>query len=152
MDKFHTAEILIHDFSTRHGIEVSFSENGVFGILLDEKVHITLRFEPEYGALLLHAPVGRMPASDSPGYCEFLTDILTANYLWKGGDGLTLSLALDVLYAQKLLIISNLAVNDLDNHLFSAAKTVLTWRDKLMPDDTLDVAPPFEWKGVINYG
>jgi hypothetical protein len=152
MDKFHTAEILIHDFSTRHGIEVSFSENGIFGILLDEKVHVTLRFEPEYGALLLHAPIGRMPASDSPGYGEFLLNILTANYLWKGGDGLTLSLALDVLYAQKLLIISNLAVNDLDNHLFSAAKTVLAWRNKLEPSVEAVVTPPLEWKGMINYG
>ena len=152
MNNFDAADKLVREFSNLHGIEVSFSETAICGLMLDEKFHITLRFEPDFDALLMHASIGALPTKDKSAYTDLLLEILAANYLWRGAAGATLSLALDVLTVQQLLPVVNLTVEDFEEQLFKLGQTVSTWQQRLENFNSLESTTSSDRPNMIKYG
>ncbi len=90
MDTFEQALALMRAAGEGLGAQLEPDETGACGLLIDDRLEVTLRYEPTPPAVLLYCPVGELPQQR---VAAALRHLLEANHLWEGGRGATWSLA-----------------------------------------------------------
>jgi Tir chaperone protein (CesT) family len=90
MDMLEQAHALMRSVGMRLGVELEPDADGACGLRIDDKLAVTLRYEPTPPAMLAYSPVGILP---EVAVEPVLRDLLEANHVWEGARGATWSLA-----------------------------------------------------------
>jgi hypothetical protein len=129
---------LLDDLGMMLGIgSLSLDEDDRCAFGLDALQAVDLFLDEERGTVLLATPVERLPPT---GRRKVLTDMLQANFLWRGTEGATLALGPedDVLLHRELPLDEGLDLETLHAALQSFVTVAAAWREYLrrrMPED-----------------
>ncbi|WP_129781710.1 type III secretion system chaperone [Peristeroidobacter soli] len=110
IDLSEQAFALMKALGDNFGLELHPDETGACAIRIDDRVDVTLRYEPSPPALLAYAPVGELP---SGGVEAVLRGLLAANHIWDGSRGATWSLSGNEVILSRLFVLEGLEVEPL---------------------------------------
>jgi hypothetical protein len=96
---------LMKSLGASFGFDPQPDAAGACGLRIDEKLDVTLRYEPTPPALLLYAPIGELP---EPAPAGVLRRLLEENHVWERTRGATWSLSGDTVILSRLLSLPGL--------------------------------------------
>lgn len=142
MDMFEQAAALLQSLGASLGVELQPDETGACGLRIDERLDMTLRYEPSPPALLVYSPVGSLPEGRVEGV---LRRLLEANHLWDASRGATWSLSADEVILSRLLPLPELELEVLAAELASFAEVAFALQRALeaRPAASAPAAPAF---------
>lgn len=110
IDMSEQAAALMKALGDNFGLELQPDGAGACAMRIDDRVDVTLRYEPNPPSLLAYAPIGELPHEDVEGV---LRGLLEANHVWDGSRGATWSLSGDEIVLSRLFPLEGLEVDPL---------------------------------------
>lgn len=110
IDTSEQAFALMKSLGDNFALELHPDESGACAMRVDDRVDVTLRYEPSPPALLAYAPVGELPLEGVEGV---LRGLLEANHVWDGTRGATWSLSGNEVVLSRLFPLEGLEVDPL---------------------------------------
>ena len=110
IDMSEQAAALMKALGNNFGLELQPDGAGACAMRIDDRVDVTLRYEPNPPSLLAYAPIGELPHEGVEGV---LRGLLEANHVWDGSRGATWSLSGDEIVLSRLFPLEGLEVDPL---------------------------------------
>jgi hypothetical protein len=122
------------------GLDLQPDDTGACAMRIDDRVDVTLRYEPNPPALLAYAPIGALPPDGVEGVFRSL---LEANHVWDGSRGATWSLSGNEVVLSRLFPLEGLEFEPLAAELAVFVEVALAGQPSLQ-SATHSASVPFE--------
>ncbi len=90
MEMLEQTAALLRSVGARLGVELRPDSTGACGMRIDDRLDVTLRYEPSPPSLLIYSLVGDLPEGPVE---DLLRRLLEENHVWDGSRGSTWSLS-----------------------------------------------------------
>lgn len=142
LDTSEQAAALMKQVGADLGLELRPDALGACGLRIDDRLDVTLRYEPNPPSLLFYSPVGWLPDAPSEG---LLRHLLEQNHVWDGSRGATWSLSGEELVLSRLFALEGLQAETLCAELATFVEVALAGQQTLAdatPSASADAQPP----------
>jgi hypothetical protein len=130
MDMLEQVAALLRSLGASLGVPLHLDSAGACGMRIDDRLEVTLRYEPSPPALLAYSPVGDLPAGAIDG---LLRTLLEANHVWDGSRGATWSLSGESVVLSRLFPLPELESEILATELAVFVEVALAGQQALQP-------------------
>ena len=128
MDSLDEVSALLRSLGASLGVELQLETVGACGLCVDDRLEITLRYEPSPPALLAYSAVGDLPVGSAE---ELLRALLEANHVWEESRGATWSLYDDGVVLSRLFPLPGLESDTLAAELAAFVEVALAGQQVL---------------------
>ncbi len=122
------AAALLRSVGAGLGLELQPDSTGACGLRIDDRLDVTLRYEPNPPSLLAYSHVGALP--DGPVE-DLLRRLLEENHVWDGSRGSTWSLSGGSVVLSRLFALAELEAETLSSELATFVDVALSGQEVL---------------------
>jgi Tir chaperone protein (CesT) family len=147
IDMSEQASALMKALGENFGLELQTDNAGACAMRIDDRVDVTLRYEPNPPSLLAYAPIGELPHEGVEGV---LRGLLEANHVWDGSRGATWSLSADEVVLSRLFPLEGLEVDPLAADLAVFVDIALAGQQLLLAGASAAGGQPLQAGGTMS--